>query len=726
MIIPKKQGNIPMRTKEVKIILAKTAGMCYGVKKALGIAEQVAEEKGGGIALGKLIHNADAIKDLEEKGIQTIENVRDCPKDKTLIIRSHGVGRSVYGEITEQGINYADATCADIKRIHKIVAENSAQGADIIIAGEANHPEVQGIIGHKDKNKGRCFVVNSLSDLENVLKSEICIGENTLIMLAQTTYDKAKWKEYKKFIEKYYTKVKIFDTICNATIKRKEEAELLSEMCNLMVVLGSPDSNNSKTLAEICRRRTETVFIENASGLDIERIKVFLSAEKDVKITIGITAGASTPAYIIKEVHNIMSEELKNGVAENTETNIDGDIDFMAEVDKTFKRIYIGNRVKAYVVAVNKTEAIVDLGTKHSGYIPADELTNDSSKLPSDVVNVGDEIDCLVTSINDAEGVVYLSKKRIDAVLGFEKLSAAAENNAVLEGVVTAVVKGGLIIVCEGARVFVPASQSGVPKSGKLEDLQKKNVKFKIIEINEARGRVVGSIKAVQREENEVLRNKFWSEIEEGKRFTGEVKSIESYGVFVDLGGVDGMVHLSELTWNRIKHPRELVSVGDKLEVYVKSFDPERKRVSLGARDPKDNPWVKFLNEFKADDTVKVQIVSITPFGAFAQIIPGVDGLIHISQITKERVNNVAQVLSPGQVVDAKITEIDAEKSRVSLSMKALIEDTEQISEDENADTEPALVYSDDNGINTLNEETENGEVIEADGTPVKTEEASE
>lgn len=368
--------------------------------------------------------------------------------------------------------------------------------------------------------------------------------------------------------------------------------------------------------------------------------------------------------------------------------NDDMDIDFMAEVDKTFKRVYIGNRVKAYVVSVNNTEAVVDIGTKHSGYIPADELSANPNLAPKDVVKVGDEIDCIVTSINDAEGVVYLSKKRVDAAVGLEKLVEANENNTTLEGVVTAVVKGGVIVMCEGSRVFVPASHTGISRprrdepespeelTKKLETLLKKTVSLKIIEVNEARGRVVGSIKNATKEVTDAAKAKFWESIEVGQKFTGEVKSMESYGVFVDLGGVDGMVHTSELTWNRIKHPKEVVSIGDKLEVYVKSFDPEKKRVSLGAKNPDDNPWAKFLKEFAVGDVVKTQIVSITPFGAFAQIIPGVDGLIHISQIALEKVLDISKYLSVGQVVDAKITEIDEEKSRVSLSIKALLEET--------------------------------------------------
>lgn len=362
--------------------------------------------------------------------------------------------------------------------------------------------------------------------------------------------------------------------------------------------------------------------------------------------------------------------------------------DFMAEVDKTFKKVYIGNRVKALVVAVNKNEAVVDLGTKHSGYIPASELSQDPNAAPSDVVKVGDEIEAIVTAVNDAEGTVTLSKKKVDSVLGVEKLAAAMENNETLEGEVSSVVKGGVIIISNGTRVFIPASQTGVPKDGKLEELLKKTVPFKVIEVTEARGRVVGSIRQAKKEASDAAKAKFWENIEVGQKFTGEVKSIESYGVFVDLGGVDGMVHSSELTWNRIKHPREIVKIGDKLDVYVKSFDPEKKRVSLGCKKEEDNPWNKFVAEYHEGDVVDVTIVSITPFGAFAQIIPGVDGLIHISQISTERINNVAQVLSIGDEVKAKIIEINEEQNRVSLSIRALKEEMPEDEEEEAEDAE--------------------------------------
>ena len=645
--------------------LAKSAGFCFGVKRAVETAVKIADEQGGCYTYGPLIHNNSEIERLGTLGVKVTEDYKDFDGSQgMLIIRSHGVKKSVTDYLSEKGIPFTDATCPFVSKIHNIVAK--AKG-DVIIAGDKNHPEVIGIVGHCNE-KSRVVVIADEKELEEKFAELDGSCENALTMVAQTTYNSSKWQSCKKTAKKYYTNIEIFDTICSATVERQREAESLAKEAVLMVVVGGKNSSNTTKLAQICQQHCPVLFIERGSDIDKAAIKKLVGDGGGI---VGITAGASTPAYIIKEVHKIMSEILNE------------DFDFMAEVDKTFKKVYIGNRVKAVVVAVNNNEAVVDLGTKHSGYISAEELSQNPNAAPADVVSVGDEIEAIVTSINDAEGVVHLSKKKVDSVLGVEKLATAMEANATLEGEVAAVVKGGVIVISNGVRVFVPASQTGVPRDGKLEELLKTTVSFKVIEVTEARGRVVGSIRMAKKEVNDAAKAKFWETIEEGQQFTGEVKSIESYGVFVDLGGVDGMVHTSELTWNRIRHPKEVVNVGDKLEVYVKSFDPEKKRVSLGCKKEEDNPWTKFTAQYAVGDVAEVKVVSITPFGAFAQIVPGVDGLIHISQVSNERVNNIAQVLSIGDEVQAKITEIEEEKNRVSLSIRALMEEAAPVEEAE-------------------------------------------
>lgn len=345
-------------------------------------------------------------------------------------------------------------------------------------------------------------------------------------------------------------------------------------------------------------------------------------------------------------------------------------------------KIHTGKKVKGTIVSVNNSEAIVDLQTKHTGYVSLSELTDDSSLKPSDVVNIGDEIDFIVIKVNDQDGTVTLSKKKVDELVGYENIVKAYNNGDIIEGIVQNVVKGGILVSCNGVRIFVPASHVGINREENLEIMLKKKVTLKVIDIMESRRRAVGSIKAVKKAKKEEAQKKFWEDVEVGTAYKGEVKSITSYGAFVDLGGIDGMVHISELSWNRIKHPSEVVKIGDVLEVYIKELDKEANRISLGYKKSSDNPWEKFTTEYAVGDTAKVKIVSITPFGAFAQIIPGVDGLIHISQIADKRVQNVKDILSVGDEVDAKITEVDVDKKRISISIRALMEENAETQED--------------------------------------------
>lgn len=366
-------------------------------------------------------------------------------------------------------------------------------------------------------------------------------------------------------------------------------------------------------------------------------------------------------------------------------TNMDEEIDFAEAIDQSFKKIHTGEKVKGLVVAVNNTEAIVDLGTKHTGYVALDDLTDDPSKKPSDIVSVGDEIDLVVVKVNDAEGTAALSKRKVDEQAGYEKIVKAKEEGAVLEGIVQHVVNKGVTLNVLGVRVFIPASHTGLPRGAELEQLLKKKVEFTIIEVTEGRKRAVGSIKAVQNARKEEAKAKFWETAEIGAVYTGKVKSLTSFGAFVDLGGIDGMVHISELSWKRIKHPSEVVSVGDTLEVYVKDLNQEENRISLGFKKAEDNPWAIFSAGYNVGDVVKVTIVSITSFGAFARIIDGVDGLIHISQIADRKVENVKDILTVGDEVDVKIIDIDEESKRISISMRALLEDADA-DEEEYAD----------------------------------------
>lgn len=353
------------------------------------------------------------------------------------------------------------------------------------------------------------------------------------------------------------------------------------------------------------------------------------------------------------------------------------ELSFEELLNQSFKTIDNREKVTAVVTNIAPNEISVDIGTKHTGYVPLHELTDDPNAKAEDLVKVGDELELMVVRVNDVEGTVMLSKKRLDAIAGFEKVMNAADTGEVLEGTVVEVIKGGVLALTNGVRVFIPASQATLSRSDSLEELLKKKVDFKILEVNRQRKRAVGSIRAVLREQRKELEDKFWSEVEVGKKYTGVVKSLTSYGAFVNLGGVDGMIHISELSWSRIKHPSEVVNVGDSVEVYIRDIDTENKKISLGYKKNEENPWEIMNSKYQIGDVCNVKVVSMTPFGAFAQIIPGVDGLIHISQISTERINKPSDVLEIGQEVEAQITELDIDKKRVSLSMKALMSKAE-------------------------------------------------
>ncbi|MGN0675870.1 MAG: bifunctional 4-hydroxy-3-methylbut-2-enyl diphosphate reductase/30S ribosomal protein S1 [Oscillospiraceae bacterium] len=651
---------------KTEIIVAENAGFCFGVDRALKIVYNILNEGKKVVTYGEIIHNRDVTGELASKGVKIAETPEELAAltDETVVIRSHGVGKDIFRLLEEKQIDFRDGTCPYVKRIQKIADEKSAAGYDVIIMGDKDHPEVRGIAAHCNNMAIICRDEAELSDL---LKKKYKNIKKKVAIVAQTTYNISIWDKCAKIAASAYPDAEVINTVCSATADRQQSAVRLAKSADLMVVIGGKHSSNTVKLAEICGKHCNAcIHIENADGLDFQYIENLLKNNAGEKFIIGVTAGASAPVHIIKEVTNQMSEKLQN---------MEEDFNFEEALDASFKKIYTGQRVKGYITAVNDAEAIVDVGTKHTGYVSLEELTNDPSLKPADVVKPGDEVDLIVIKVNDAEGIVTLSKKKVDAMVGFDKIVKAKEEDAVLEGTVTGVVKGGVIVLYEGTRVFIPASQATARRDDKLEELVKTTVKFKIIEVNEQRGKAVGSIKAVLNAERDAAKAKFWESVQVGDVFKGEVKSLTSYGAFVDLGGIDGMVHISELSWNRIKHPSEVVNVGDVIEVFVKELDKDANRISLGYKKTEDNPWVKFANDYNVGDVVKAKVVSITPFGAFAQIVPGIDGLIHISQIADKRVTNVKDVLSIGDEVEAKITEIDADKKRISISIRALLEE---------------------------------------------------
>lgn len=645
----------------MKIEVAKSAGFCFGVNRAVNIVNELLSKGEKVCTLGPIIHNERIVKDLKSRGARIIENPSEAKSDEIIIIRSHGVGADTYNEIEKLGLRFTDATCPFVAKIHKIVSKVPADEY-VLIAGDAEHPEVKGIIGHC---KAVCFTFKSLDELKNISNNNPILVNKPITVVAQTTFNIEIWEKCNNFIKKVYTNGRIFDTICSATSIRQREAKDIAAHSDIMVIIGGRNSSNTSKLFHVCANYCPSYLIEGAEELPVEIIK---NADY-----VGVTAGASTPACIIKEVLKAMAD---------LDNKDNGDINFAEAVEKTIKTVNNDDTVRGLVVGISPNEIEVDIGTKHAGYIPFTEFTDDPAAKLEELVKVGDELDLVVLHVNDQDGTVMLSKKRFDAVKGWDDIVKASEDKTVVSGVVTDVIKGGLLASVNGVKVFVPASQSGVTRNENLDILLHKNVKMYIIEINKGRKRAVGSIRQVLRDERKKLAENVWNEIEEGKEYTGVVKSMTSYGAFVDIGGIDGMIHISELSWSRIKNPAEILKVGQKVNVFVKSFDKEAKRISLGYKDKGEDPWNKFISEFKVGDIIDVKIVSFMPFGSFAQIIPGVDGLIHISQIADKHIAKPQDVLELGQTVKVKIIEIDEEKKRISLSIREAQKDSTDAAEE--------------------------------------------
>ena len=640
----------------MQIILAKTAGFCFGVNRAVKLTYELLEQGRPVATLGPLIHNPQVVEDLESKGAITCDSVDDVPDGCEVVIRSHGVGQSVYDKISTRRLAYHDATCPFVTKIHKIAARAGAEGAMLLVAGDAKHPEVQGIVGH---TTGKVEVFANLAELEKLLPE--LTQQKSIFAVAQTTFNVQSWETCKEFLKNQCTNAKIFDTICNATWARQQEAEDLSQKCDHMVVIGGHHSSNTQKLLQVAARHTKAINVETADELD----KDWLNGAR----IVGVTAGASTPSSIIEEVLNCMSEEIRDDMS----------FEEMLAASEA-KPLYAGKIVKAKVISVSPTECVVGIdGSKHTGIVKLSEMSHDPNAKMEDLVKVDDELDLVVVKINDQEGVDTLSRVRFEAQKGMKDVSEAAESGTVMEGDVMEANKGGVVVNVKGVRVFVPRSQATMRRDEDYTKLVGQHVKLVITEC--AGRKIVGSINKVTAEENKAKRDEFWKNVEVDKQYTGVVKSLTSYGAFVDIGGVDGLCHISELSWNNIKHPSEVVSVGDTIEVYVKSYDPENQKVSLGYKKEEDNPWEKLKNEYPIGSEFEAPVVSITKFGAFVRILPGIDGLVHISEISNERVNKVSDVLKVGDMVKVKLINVDFDRKRISLSMKACLDEAAEDAE---------------------------------------------
>lgn len=687
-----------------KIILAETAGFCFGVDRAVNLVYSLVNDGKKVCTLGPIIHNAQLVGDLEQRGVKIIDSIEECPDGYMVVVRTHGVEKSVIDDIENKNIEYVDATCPFVKKIHRIVKKFDSS-VPVLVAGDVNHPEV---IGIRSYCNGKSFVFKNDEELQKILQNDYIDKNKKIICVSQTTFSLEEWKKCEKIIKKVCTNCEIFDTICNATADRQNEAYEISEKSDAMIVIGGRHSSNTCKLRDVSSAHCRSFLIETADELK--------SIDLSPYNVIGVTAGASTPSVIIKEVLKSMSEEIKEKEVETTsavteevvetaetadkavkepavKASADGEASFEELLNESFKENENSKVVTGTVVSITPTEVYVDVpGRKQTGVVAFNDLSAEPIDKCEDVVSVGDEIDLVIMKTDDQDGVLKLSKKLVDAQKGWDDIVAAKENDEILEGTVTQIIRGGVLVTTKGTRVFVPASLSGVPRNQELDSIKGQTVRFKIIDINPARRRAVGSIKVVADAERKEKQDAVWATLEVGKKMTGTVKSLTSYGAFVDLGGIDGMIHISELSWSRIKHPSEVVKVGDTVEVTIKALDEETRKISLGFKNIEDSPWEIMKRDYPVGSVVDARIVSFATFGAFANILPTVDGLIHISQISWDRIQTPQDVLKIGDVVKAKIIDIDYDKKRVSLSIKELLDKPEEtipeLADDESEDAE--------------------------------------
>ena len=687
-----------------KIILAETAGFCFGVDRAVNLVYSLVNDGKKVCTLGPIIHNAQLVGDLEQRGVKIIDSIDECPDGYTVVVRTHGVEKSVIDDIENKNIDYVDATCPFVKKIHRIVKKFDSS-VPVLVAGDVNHPEV---IGIRSYCNGKSFVFKNDEELRKILQNDYNDKNQKIICVSQTTFSLEEWKKCEKIIKKVCTNCEIFDTICNATADRQNEAYEISKKSDAMIVIGGRHSSNTCKLRDVSSAHCRSFLIETADELK--------SIDLSPYNVIGVTAGASTPSVIIKEVLKSMSEEIKEKEVETTsavteevvetaetadkavkepavKASADGEASFEELLNESFKENENSKVVTGTVVSITPTEVYVDVpGRKQTGVVAFNDLSAEPIDKCEDVVSVGDEIDLVIMKTDDQDGVLKLSKKLVDAQKGWDDIVAAKENDEILEGTVTQIIRGGVLVTTKGTRVFVPASLSGVPRNQELDSIKGQTVRFKIIDINPARRRAVGSIKVVADAERKEKQDAVWATLEVGKKMTGTVKSLTSYGAFVDLGGIDGMIHISELSWSRIKHPSEVVKVGDTVEVTIKALDEETRKISLGFKNIEDSPWEIMKRDYPVGSVVDARIVSFATFGAFANILPTVDGLIHISQISWDRIQTPQDVLKIGDVVKAKIIDIDYDKKRVSLSIKELLDKPEEtipeLADDESEDAE--------------------------------------
>lgn len=689
----------------MEIIKAESAGFCFGVAKAVSSAYKAIENKKNKVyCCGELIHNKTVTDELQEKGMITVNDPQELPEAENgdvVLIRAHGVSPEVYNIIKGKGYEILDATCPFVNKIHTLVSNEYNKGNKIIIIGDSKHPEVIGINGHCHNS---ALIFDSLEEIKkNFLGAEKYDHNILYSVVAQTTFSQKKFAEIVNFFKNSFDNVQFFDTICSATSLRQQDTVRIASKVDMMIVVGSRVSSNTRKLYDLSRELCpDAILVESAKELDGVRKNVFKK--------VGVTAGASTPDRVIEEVIGFMSEELNNVVEEVNEatqevvvedTMVAPAAEVAAEVEESensfedmlnssLTTITSGQIITGPISKIDSKGVYIDLGFKFEGFIAMDEF----AEVPGFDVNdlkIGDEVEAMIVKVSDKDGEAILSKRRVDNKKNMKLLEDSFANQTPVSVRITEAVNGGVVAYLGSVRIFIPASQLSEKFIRDLSSFVGKTIDVIITSFEKGpkgRNRIVGSRKVILVEQRTKKEEAFWGKIEVDGTYTGVVKSLTPFGAFVDLGGYDGLIHMSELSWQKIKHPKEVLSVGQEVEVKVLEFDRAKQRISLGYRKAEENPWFDAENLYQVGDILEVTVVRFVAFGVFVNIAPGVDGLVHISQISNQRIQSAADCLKIGQKVMAKIIDTNIAEKKINLSIRDVQE----------YNPEPKPVEYDENG----------------------------
>lgn len=630
----------------MNIFLAKSAGFCFGVKNAVDTVNELIKSNCSSIhTLGPIIHNEQVVNDLESQGVKILNDHTFLNTGDNVVIRAHGIKPKIFTELKSKNIKIYDATCPYVKKIHSLVEEKFSQGYKIIIVGDYKHPEVVGINGYCNDE---AIIINDKEDVDNISKKL-----NKICVVAQTTLGQKHWDILTTALRNKFGDISENKTICGATVSRQKEAEEIAKVVDLMYIVGGRNSSNTQKLLELsseyCRN---TIKIETADEIKLNDLK-------NIK-NIGITAGASTPSWVIEEVIKKMS----------TENNNNEEFNFMEEMEKTFFSVKNGDIIKGKVTTIKGKEIFVEFGFKFDAVIPKEELSYNDNFDIEDFVKIGDTIEAVVLKIDNSEGIVLASIKKLDAVNVWDDLNSLYESKEILNIKANKVVNGGLTADYKGVRIFIPASQLDEKFVDDLNEYVGVNLKLRIIQLDRFKKKVVASRKVIIAEDNKEQLNGFWDQIEVGKNYKGTVKNLTSFGAFIDLGGIDGLIHISELSWKKIDHPRQVLTVNESVDVYVKDFDRTKDKINLGYKKSEENPWLTVEEDLEIGQVLEVKVRKIVPFGIFVEIKDGIDALIHISKLSDSRIKSPKDIVKIGDCIKAKIVTINIDEKKISLTSK--------------------------------------------------------